>query len=166
MQLKLRKNKGKLTAAILMTGCFMLTTAHSAMAQQDAAVPPVQIDLSKIKPAADMKKALSDGMAGMPEMMSGMMSGMPGMPAKTAAADKKSASAASAATGSMKQKTASGTESFMDSNTMLEMQQKAMMENMKKMQPAIQASVMKNVLSSMNGMQSAPQGTGADAKSK
>ena len=120
-----------------------------------------------------MKKALSEGMAGMPGMMTGMPAAVSGMnansgkmPAETAAANTKSTSAASAATGSMKQKTTSGTDSFMDSNTMLEMQQKAMMENMKKMQPAIQASVMKNVLNSMNGMPAAPQGTGADTQNK
>lgn len=47
MQLKQKKNMGKLTAAILLTGCFMLTTANTGMAEGTK----IQLDFSKIQQA-------------------------------------------------------------------------------------------------------------------
>lgn len=154
MEVKQRKNKGKLIAAILFTGCFILTTAYLSTAQTKA---PIQIDFSKIKPAADMKKALSDGMSGMP----GMKTGSGQMPVKTAPSKAKTTSTASGTTGTMNQAIADTMgntmqDSFMNSNMMAEMQKKVMAENMK----TIQASVMESVLKSMQGVpMTPPQGT-------
>ncbi|CAK8717529.1 hypothetical protein H206_02871 [Candidatus Electrothrix aarhusensis] len=59
MQLKQKKNMGKLTAAILLTGCFMLTTANTGMAEGTK----IQLDFSKIQQAVNKGTTASGGTA-------------------------------------------------------------------------------------------------------
>jgi hypothetical protein len=59
MQLKQKKNTGKLTAAILLTGCFILTTVDTGMAEGTK----VQLDFSKIQQALHQGATTSGGTA-------------------------------------------------------------------------------------------------------
>ncbi|MCI5211523.1 MAG: hypothetical protein D3910_22695 [Candidatus Electrothrix sp. ATG2] len=68
MQGKRKKNMGKVTAAILLTGCFMLTTGHGVMAQEsksnpETTPPKVKLDFDKIQQTLKQDNTASGGTA-------------------------------------------------------------------------------------------------------
>jgi len=149
MQLKRKTKRGNFTAAILLTGCFMLTTANAGMAEGTK----VQIDFAKIQQALNKGGTASSGTAA---PASAIRAGQipANMSAKTPAPAANGTQTGPAAIGMMDQKmnqvmqeTMGG--AFAGSDMMAEMQKKVMAENMGSIQESVQASVMKSIQGSM-----------------
>lgn len=120
MQLKRKKNMGRLAAVLLFTGCFMLTTGKAILAQENK----VQLDFTKIRQALKKEGMASGGAAAtVPSMSTGQMS------ATTAGSPVKSTQASSAVIGTMDQEMAQVMEETMQntsisSDIMAEMQKR------------------------------------------
>jgi hypothetical protein len=156
MQLKQKINRGKLTAAILLAGCFMLTTANAGMAEGTK----VKLDFVKIQQA--LKGGTASGGTAAPapgmnvsQMAAKMSARMPAnIPGNALAPVGNGMQAGSPVTGTMGPdvsqmiKNTMGGD-FVSSDVMGEMQKKIMAENMGSMQEGIQASVMKSIQGSV-----------------
>ena len=114
-----KKDMGKRTAVILLTGCFMLTAAHSIM----AAEAPVPIDLTKIQPAVNMKNSLSGSTSGMSGSTSGVNARIGQISANTAASSSAMAGAAMEQASAQKMEGAAP-QPMIDPGIMAEMQKK------------------------------------------
>ena len=140
MQLKRKIKRVNFTAAILLTGYFVLTTASAGMAEGTT----VQLDFAKIQQTLNKGGTASGGIvAPAPSMSAGQMpaKGMqpgPG-PAVIGMMDEEM--------NQVIKNTMGG--NIMTSDIMAEMQKKIMGENMGSMQETIQASVMKNMQGSV-----------------
>ncbi|MCI5125446.1 MAG: hypothetical protein D3925_13470 [Candidatus Electrothrix sp. AR5] len=143
MQLKRKTKRGNFTAAILLSGCFMLTTANAGMAAEGA---KVKIDFAKIQQALNKGGAASGVTAAPASRRSTSQGQMPAtMSTKTPAP---------AAIGMMDEKMnqvmgETMGNAFAGSDMMAEMQKKVMAENMGSIQESVQASVMKSIQNSM-----------------
>lgn len=134
----------KYTAAILLTGCYMLATAHITLAE----APTVQIDMAKINQALNQQARPGNGTVGQ-------------ISAKTAASTVQNMQRKSASMGTTENATqpmpaqqvldASMRDALISSDVMAEVQQKVMAENMKAIQKSMQESIMKSVMGSMQG---------------
>ncbi|MCI5139432.1 MAG: hypothetical protein D3922_13700 [Candidatus Electrothrix sp. AR1] len=150
MQLKWKIKRGNFTAAILLTGCFMLTTANVGMAEEGS---KVQIDFTKIQRALNKGGTASGGTAAPAPSVSA--SQMPAnMSAKTPAPAANSMQTGPAAIGMMDEKMnqvmgETMGNAFAGSDMMAEMQKKVMAENMGSIQESVQASVMKSIQGAM-----------------
>ncbi|CAK8725137.1 hypothetical protein KKHLCK_15955 [Candidatus Electrothrix laxa] len=152
MQLKRKTKRGNFTAAILLTGCFMLTTANAEMAEGTK----IQLDFTKIQQALKKGATASGGAAApAPGMSTGQLSANTAAPAVNAPAPTTNGMQPGPAVigmmdeemSKMMEKTMG--ETFVSSNLMAEMQKKIMAENMGSMQESIQASMMKNMQGSI-----------------
>ena len=149
MQLKWKIKRGNFTAAILLTGCFMLTTANVGMAEGSK----VQIDFAKIQQALNKGGTATGGTAVPAPSVSA--SQMPAnMSAKTSAPAANGMQAGPAAIGMMDDKMnqvmgETMGNAFAGTDMMAEMQKKVMAENMGSIQESVQASVMKSIQGAM-----------------
>jgi len=151
MQLKRKTKRGNFTAAILLTGCFILTTADAGMAEGTK----VQLDFAKIQQALKKGGTASGGTAApAPDVSAGQMPVPTAAPAAKMAKTANGMQGNSAVIGTMDQEMNqvmgdTMRDAFVGSDIMAEMQKKVMAENMGSIQEAIQASVMQSMRGSM-----------------
>jgi len=147
MQSKQKKNMGMPTAAILITGCFMLTAAFSAVAQENK----IELDFTKIRQALNKNKP-ETGMTSTPAYgVSGRQMTEQGT-APISSAD--TMEVGPGVIGTMDEElnkvmTETMQDTVINSDIMVEMQRKVMAENMSSIQESIQSSVMENVRNSV-----------------
>ncbi len=149
MQLKRKKERGNFASAILLTGCFMLTTANAGMAQG----AKVQLDFTRIRQALNGTETVSSGTAApVPDVSAGQMSANTVAPTVKSVANTVQAGSAVIGTMDPEMNQVMGDtmrDGFVSSDIMAEMQKKVMAENMASIQESIQASVMKSVQGSI-----------------
>ena len=148
MQLKREIKRGSFTAAILLTGCLMLTTAGSVMAEG----AKVQLDFAKIRQALNKGGADSGGAAApAPGVSAGQMPVPTAAPAAKTANGMQGNSVVIGTTDQEMNQMMGDTmrDAFVGSDIMAEMQKKVMAENMGSIQEAIQASVLQSMRGSM-----------------
>ena len=155
MQLKGKTKMGNFTAAILLTSCFMLTTASAGMAEGTK----VQLDFAKIQQTLKKGGSSTGGIvtpaprtsAGQlpTNILANMSANAPAQAAKGMQPGPGSAVIGMMDEEMSKMMEKTMGETFVTSDIMAEMQKKIMAENMGSIQESVQASVMKSVQGSI-----------------